>query len=147
MIFSLDTLHEKSWFKSLAAVTAFLVSVAALGRALIGYVDHPAATIAAATAVSAPAVQQVVSAAPGQRAVDDALKQQITKELPDKDVVILVVGARGDNEAAKYARDIQDYLKGQGYRNASLSFTSFPSLHGVDIEKDGNRAFIKVGHQ
>ena len=146
MIFSLDTLHEKSWFKSLAAITAFLVSLAALGRALSGYFDHSPTAAVAASGVSAPVVQ-TAPAVPGQRTLDDALKQQIARELADRDLSVLIACARDDKEAAKYAREILDYLKQQGYRNPGLSFTSFPSLHGVEIEKEGTRAFIKVGHQ
>ncbi|MDX2028526.1 MAG: hypothetical protein SFW62_07815 [Alphaproteobacteria bacterium] len=151
----LNTLHEKGWFKSLAALIGVLVGLVALGTALVPLFRHgesarnPVATPQAyQTPVVPPPSASAKPESSDPRALDDAAKQKLLWALSNKSEIITVVGQRSDAEVAKYAREILAFLKSQGYRNTSLAFTNFPgTFEGLEIDASGSRAFVKVGRR
>ena len=142
--FRFDKLHENGWFKSAAAVVAFLVSVIALMNAL-GSKEQAQPT---PQEISAPLLEdaQVVDAT--QRGLDSVYKRRIMQGLPNKAMVITIVCARQDSESEKFAREIFAFMQQRGYGSVTLAFTSLePSFRGFEIEIQNNRGFIKVGPQ
>jgi hypothetical protein len=138
-----SSLHERGWFKSLAALVAFMVGLVALITAATNWTEP----VTPVTEISKPAeVQpQKQRSSPEARVLDEAAKQKLIGDLDNPDARISIICQRNDPEAARYARAIEDFLEMRHY-SVGLAFAGLPaSFKGLDIEKQGNRVFIRVG--
>jgi hypothetical protein len=147
MKFGLDTLHEKGWFKSLAAVAGFLAVLLTIGTTAprLFESDHGAGQTTASSSIAP--TSKAAPTASSQRTLDDAFKQQLLGALTNKYASILIACARGDAEAKNYAEEIQSFLERAGYTSVGIGFTNLDSFAGSSIEKDGPRAIIKIGRR
>lgn len=162
--FGLDTVHEKNWFKSLAAIVAFIGVLLGVGSSAIAFLHNihatglvggngkPLPTVSAEmpAPAAAPAIVPVTpppAQAAAERSLDDATKQKLLRILDNKGAGIMIACQRDDSEAKNYAQEIRSYLQSQGYAQVSLGYTNLGAATGLDISKEGIRAIIKVGRR
>lgn len=86
----------------------------------------------------------VVNVGPQPRKIDDGVRTQLAKLLPDKSRIVTITSVLGDPEAYSFATQIKDYLASQGYEVNGVNQAVFTGVVPPQVF-DPEKVAITIG--